>query len=123
MARDQRALGERIKEARTLKRWKQKQLAAAVSVEPITVSRWETGRHAPDLDMIDLIAEALGQPVSYFLGGPMNGTAATVPDGAETSALLAMAAEMAELRREVAAVRALNERLLALVEATLNPAV
>jgi transcriptional regulator with XRE-family HTH domain len=58
----------RIKSARTAKGWKQKHLAAEVSVEPITVSRWERGATSPDFDALGLIAEATGRPLSYFLG-------------------------------------------------------
>lgn len=53
-------LGERIAAARKAKQWKQKELAAAVHVEPTTVSRWETGAHTPDITMLGRIAEALG---------------------------------------------------------------
>ncbi len=58
----------RIRSARTEKGWKQKHLAAQVSVEPITVSRWERGATTPDFDALGLIAEATGKPLSYFLG-------------------------------------------------------
>jgi transcriptional regulator with XRE-family HTH domain len=58
----------RIKSARAAKGWKQKHLAAEVSVEPITVSRWERGATRPDFDALGLIAEATGKPLSYFLG-------------------------------------------------------
>src|SRR5688500_4451502 len=58
----------RIKSARAAKGWKQKHLAAQVSVEPITVSRWERGATTPDFDALALIAEATGKPLSYFLG-------------------------------------------------------
>ena len=57
----------KIKAARTGKGWKQKHLAAEVSVEPITVSRWERGATTPDFDALALIAEATGKPLSYFL--------------------------------------------------------
>ena len=60
-------LGERIRTARTERGWKQKHLAASVSVEPITVSRWERGATTPDLDALGLVAEATGKPVSYFV--------------------------------------------------------
>lgn len=63
-------LGKRIAQARTDKGWKQKQLAAAVHVEPTTVSRWETGRHAPDLDVLDAIAHATDKPLAYFVNAP-----------------------------------------------------
>ena len=62
-------LGEKIRAARAAKGWKQKHLAAQVDVEPITVSRWERGATTPDLDVINLVAEATGKPVSYFVGG------------------------------------------------------
>jgi transcriptional regulator with XRE-family HTH domain len=61
-------LAGRIKAARSAKGWKQKHLAAEVSVEPITVSRWERGATSPDFDALALIAEATGKPLSYFLG-------------------------------------------------------
>lgn len=64
-----RSLGEKIKEARLAKNWKQKNLAAAVHVEPDTVSRWERGQHAPDFEMMELIADALGRPLSFFVSG------------------------------------------------------
>jgi transcriptional regulator with XRE-family HTH domain len=60
-------LGDRIREARTEKGWKQKNLAAEVEVEPITVSRWERGATTPDLDVLRLVAEATGKPISYFV--------------------------------------------------------
>lgn len=60
-------LGDRIREARAAKGWKQKNLAAEVEVEPITVSRWERGATTPDLDVLRLVAEATGKPLSYFV--------------------------------------------------------
>jgi transcriptional regulator with XRE-family HTH domain len=62
-----RQLGERIKTARAGKGWKQKHLAAEVDVEPITVSRWERGATTPDLDVLRLVAEATGRPLSFFV--------------------------------------------------------
>ena len=58
----------RIREARAAKGWKQKELAAQVDVEPITVSRWERGATTPDLDVLGLVADATGRPLSYFVG-------------------------------------------------------
>ena len=60
-------VGEAISRARGLRGWKQKQLAAAVHVEPMTVSRWERGVNTPDLEMLERIAEALGQPLTFFV--------------------------------------------------------
>lgn len=67
MAKRRRDLGGQVRQARLDKKWKQKQLAAAVNVEPTTVSRWETGTTAPDLEMIDLIAKATDKPFSFFV--------------------------------------------------------
>ena len=33
----------------------------------MTVSRWERGENSPDIDMLLLIAEALGQPIGFFV--------------------------------------------------------
>lgn len=60
-------LGEKIKAARAERGWKQKHLAAHVEVEPITVSRWERGATTPDLDVLRLVAEATGRPLSFFV--------------------------------------------------------
>lgn len=94
-----RALGARIAAARKEKRWKQKQLAAAVHVEPITVSRWERGEHSPDLDTLDRIADSLETPLSYFLPEDP-----TQPEAAAPSAepLAAVAASLAESARSLA---------------------
>ena len=62
-------LGERIREARASKGWKQRELASEVEVEPITVSRWERGATTPDLDVLRLVAEATEKPMSYFVAG------------------------------------------------------
>jgi transcriptional regulator with XRE-family HTH domain len=63
-------VGERIREARAEKGWMQKHLAAEVEVEPITVSRWERGATTPDLDVLRLVADATGKPLSYFVSDP-----------------------------------------------------
>jgi transcriptional regulator with XRE-family HTH domain len=60
-------VGERIRAARADKGWMQKHLAAEVEVEPITVSRWERGATTPDLDVLRLVADATGKPLSYFV--------------------------------------------------------
>jgi transcriptional regulator with XRE-family HTH domain len=65
----QAGLGDRIREARASKGWKQRELASEVEVEPITVSRWERGATTPDLDVLRLVADATGKPLSYFVAG------------------------------------------------------
>jgi len=67
MAAKGEELGRRIKQARDERGWKQKDLAQAVHVEPMTVSRWERGVNTPDLDTLALIAKATGKPQSFFV--------------------------------------------------------
>jgi transcriptional regulator with XRE-family HTH domain len=59
----------RIKIAREAKLWRQKDLARAVQVEAMTVSRWERGEHMPSLDMLGLIAKVTGKTPEFFLDG------------------------------------------------------
>jgi transcriptional regulator with XRE-family HTH domain len=67
MASKSEDLGQRIKVAREDQGWKQKELARAVHVEPMTVSRWERGINTPDLETLRLIAQATHKPQSYFV--------------------------------------------------------
>jgi transcriptional regulator with XRE-family HTH domain len=105
-------VGPRIRSARAEKGWKQKHLAAHVSVEPITVSRWERGATTPDFDALALIAEATGKPLSYFVSEDAPETAeARLGDAVERLEAAAeriaregerIAAALAELRSELA---------------------
>jgi transcriptional regulator with XRE-family HTH domain len=72
MAMRREVLGGRIREARLAKGWKQKRLAAAVHVEPQTVSNWERGMTTPDLDVLELVAEALDVEVAWLLRDPVS---------------------------------------------------
>lgn len=65
---DELSLGKRIKQARDEKGWTQRQLAAAVHVVEVTVSRWENDRSEPSsLATTRLIAQALDKPVGAFV--------------------------------------------------------
>jgi transcriptional regulator with XRE-family HTH domain len=75
----------------------QKHLAAEVEVEPITVSRWERGATTPDLDVLRLVAEATGKPLSYF-----------VADDAEVAS---MEQRVAALEESLARIERMLERL------------
>lgn len=108
-------IGARIRSARVQKGWKQKHLAAAVRVEPVTVSRWERGATTPDFDALGLIAEATGKPVGYLLADEQ--TAQAAPDLSQAVERLEAAAEriaseseriataLSELRAELARLR------------------
>lgn len=63
----QKALGLRIAAARKAKGWKQKHLAVALKVEPVTISRWETGSNGPPLSRLGEIASALDVTASALL--------------------------------------------------------
>ncbi len=63
----QKALGARIAKARHAKGLKQKHLAAALGVEPVTISRWETGSSGPPLARLSEIARALDVSASDLM--------------------------------------------------------
>ena len=109
-------VGERIRQARADLGWKQKNLAAEVSVEPITVSRWERGATTPDLQVLGRVAEATGKPLSYFVGDDggdarAGSTLESAADRIEVAALRVaeaserMAAVASELVEELRAAR------------------
>lgn len=98
-----RDIGARIAAARKAKSWKQKELAAAVHVEPTTVSRWETGAHIPDLTTLNKIAEVLDLTVRDLL-----------PDvSPQPSELAELRDEVRDLRESVVEVLERLDRLLA----------
>jgi transcriptional regulator with XRE-family HTH domain len=65
----QKALGVRIAKARRAKGLKQKHLAAALDVEPVTISRWETGSNGPPLARLGEIAAALDLSAAELIDG------------------------------------------------------
>jgi len=56
------AMNYRMKSARVLRGWTQRQLGEQVGLKEIDVSRLETGRVAPDRGMKEKIAAVLGKP-------------------------------------------------------------
>ncbi len=95
----QAGIGESIRKARKDKRWKQKHLAAAVHVEPATVSRWERGVSTPDLDTLQVIAQETGKPLSFF-----------VADQEDLVGEASLAETAQQLAGELARLRELNDR-------------
>jgi transcriptional regulator with XRE-family HTH domain len=85
----------------------QKQLAEALGVEPITVSRWERDVTSPSLPRLRRIAEL---------------TDTTVSDLVRTKdSVSAQAAELAALREELAETRALVDRVVQAIERLAPP--
>lgn len=111
MAGPKAGVAARIRSARVEKGWKQKHLAAAVRVEPMTVSRWERGATTPDFDALALIAEATEKPVSYFLAEDER--ASMEPQLVEAAERLEAAAERiaVESERIASALEALRAEL------------
>ena len=54
-----REVGKRVAAARTARGYTQERLAEVVGIEPVTLSRWETGHRALSLSTLRAIAEAL----------------------------------------------------------------
>lgn len=66
---DQQKIGSFLKELRKEKHATQEQLAEALGVSGRTVSRWETGRSLPDLDLLMLLADYHGVELRELLDG------------------------------------------------------
>ena len=78
-------------------------MAAEVSVEPITVSRWERGATTPDLQVLGRVAEATGKPLSFFVGDRDEAVAAPTLERA-ADRIEAAALRVAEASERMAAV-------------------
>ena len=95
-------VGGRLRTARRSVGLTQKQLAAALGVESITVSRWERGVTTPSLPRLRRIAELTETTVSDLVRAP--------------DAVSAHAVELAALREELAETRALVDRIATSLE-------
>ena len=85
-------LGERIKALRVEHNWSQADLAETVGGDGRQISRYETGRITPSLDVLARIAEAFTPSLDYLvfdnqarrpLDAPTNLLEARVPEAAE----------------------------------------
>lgn len=62
------SLGERIRRARKEAKLSQLQLGVALKVSDKTISGYESNRISPPINKLQLIAELLKKPITYFLG-------------------------------------------------------
>jgi len=62
------ALGRRVAQARADRGWTQEQLAEAIGIEPVSLSRLETADRALSLTSLGLIADALGLGLGHLVG-------------------------------------------------------
>ena len=61
--------GARTKELRKQKKWTQKELANKIDIRFAQLNKYECGLHAPPLDKLILLAEALDTTVDFLLTG------------------------------------------------------
>jgi len=94
---DRGGVGGRLRTARRSAGLTQKQLAAELGVEAITVSRWERGATSPSLPRLRRIAELTGTTVSDLVRAPDAASAHSV--------------ELQALREELAETRAIVDRV------------
>ena len=99
---DSGGVGGRLRTARRSAGLTQRQLAEALGVESITVSRWERGVTTPSLPRLRRIAEITETTVSDLVRAP--------------DAASAHAVELAALREELAETRELVDRVAQALE-------
>lgn len=100
-------VGGRLRIARRSVGLTQKQLAAELGVESITVSRWERGVTTPSLPRLRRIAELTETTVSDLVRAPDASTAHAV--------------ELAALREELAETRELVNRIARMLDQLARP--
>ena len=76
---DNRITGAFIRERRREKQMTQKQLADRLHVTDRAVSKWERGLSAPDLSLLEPLAEALDVTILELLTGKRDAGAASQP--------------------------------------------
>lgn len=60
-------LGHKIKRARQLAGYNQRQLADILQISDKSISAYEVNRAEPSLRVLDKMSQALNQPLSYFV--------------------------------------------------------
>ena len=61
------AIGNNIRSARDSKGWTQAELAEAIKIEPVTLSRYETGARGPSITVLAQMAKVLGLSLSALM--------------------------------------------------------
>lgn len=60
--------GERLKEERLRKKLTQEQLAAILEIDRTSISKYETGRQIPELNVLNLISDLFNVSLDYITG-------------------------------------------------------
>ena len=95
---DAKATGGLIARRRKEQNWSQGDLAERLHVTDKAVSKWETGRGLPSVDLLEPLAEALGLTVSELLSG-RELTPEELPRAAEAQVMESMERERRMRRR------------------------
>ena len=103
---DAKATGGLIARRRKEQNWSQGDLAERLHVTDKAVSKWETGRGLPSVDLLEPLAEALGLTVSELLSG-RELTPEELPRAAEAQVMESMERERRMRRRGFFATAAL----------------
>ena len=64
-----RKLGRTLAALRERRKWSQEKLARKLGVTRGRLSKWETGEHAPPVELLPALAEALGVGLVEIVGG------------------------------------------------------
>lgn len=103
---DAKATGGLIARRRKEQNWSQGELAERLHVTDKAISKWETGRGIPSVDLLEPLAEALGLTVSELLSG-RELTPEELPRAAEAQVMESMERERRTRRRGFFATAAL----------------
>ena len=103
---DAKATGGLIARRRKEQNWSQGDLAERLHVTDKAISKWETGRGIPSVDLLEPLAEALGLTVSELLSG-RELTPEELPRAAEAQVMESMERERRTRRRGFFATAAL----------------
>ena len=103
---DAKATGGLIARRRKEQNWSQGDLAERLHVTDKAISKWETGRGLPSVDLLEPLAEALGLTVSELLSG-RELTPEELPRAAEAQVMESMERERRMRRRGFFATAAL----------------
>jgi Zn-dependent peptidase ImmA (M78 family)/DNA-binding XRE family transcriptional regulator len=77
-------IGERLKMARRMAALSQDALAEHAGVSKMAISKYENEQMVPSSAVLIALAEALGQPVEFFLRGPVTATVQPIYRGRKT---------------------------------------
>ena len=103
---DAKATGGLIARRRKEQNWSQGDLAERLHVTDKAISKWETGRGLPSVDLLEPLAEALDLTVSELLSG-RELTPEELPNAAEAQVMESMERERRTRRRSFFATAAL----------------